>query len=119
MPSVPRSALSLVILVGLLLTGCAGDRSVEVPASPEEQVLLAQLTRDKFVEVIERERNDLEQLVVTTRQGSQRVRYVFKPARPGDAELMIHKINDRSVLEIEESDQLGTGPQIGTNGRYR
>ena len=110
--------LTLIIAASLWSAGCTGDRA-EAPPTAEEQVLLAQITRDRFVKITILERNDLEQLVVTTQQGSQYVRYVLKPARPGDANLMIHKINDRSVLEVEESDQRGTGPQAGTNGRYR
>jgi hypothetical protein len=104
--------------IGLLSTGCTGDRA-EAPPTAEEQVLLAQITRDRFVKITLIERNDVEQLVVTTQQGSHNVRYVLKPARPGDANLMIHKINDRSVLNVEVSEQSGTGPQPGTNGRYR
>lgn len=117
--TVPRSALPLVALIAVLSSGCTGDSRAEAPVSPEEQVLLGQLTRDRFVEIIDQERNDLDQLVVTTRQGSQRVRYVLKPTNPGEMTLAIHRINDRSVLEVSESDQLGTGPQPGPNGRYR
>lgn len=81
--------------------------------------MLGQITRDAYIEIIDLERNDLEQLVVTTRQGSQRVRYVLKPSNPGDLALNVHRINDRSTLEVSESNQLGTGPQPGRNGRYR
>ncbi len=113
-----RFFLALMVGIGLLSTGCTGDRA-EAPPTAEEQVLLAQITRDRFVKITLIERNDVEQLVVTTQQGSHNVRYVLKPARPGDAKLMIHKINDRSVLNVEVSEQSGTGPQAGTNGRYR
>ena len=113
-----RFVLALMIGISLLSTGCTGDR-VEAPPTAVEQVLLAQITRDRFVKITLIERNDVEQLVVTTQQGSHNVRYVLKPARPGDANLMIHKINDRSVLNVEVSEQSGTGPQAGTNGRYR
>jgi hypothetical protein len=110
--------LLLITAISLILTGCTGDR-VEAPPTAEEQILLGQITRDRFVRIIALDRNDLEQLVVTTQQGSVNVRYVLKPARPGDANLLIHKLNDRSVLFVDESEQLGTGPQPGTLGRYR
>ena len=113
-----RYVLTLVVGVSLLSTGCTGDR-VEAPPTAEEQVLLAQINRDRFVKITMTERDDFNHLVVTTQQGSHFVRYVLKPARPGDANLMIHKINDRSVLVVEESAQLGTGPQVGPNGRNR
>lgn len=119
MPFAPRLLLPLIAMVALLATGCGGDTRAQVVATPEEQVLIDQITRDIYIEVIDLERNDLEHLVVTTRQGSQRVRYVLKPARLGEATLMLHKINDRSVIEVSESDQLGTGPQVGRSGRYR
>jgi hypothetical protein len=118
MPSALRLTLPLTALL-ILASGCGGDARSEVTASPEEQVLLGQLTRDNFVEIIDLERTDLEHLVVTTRQGSNRIRYVIKPARPGDAALMLHRINDRAMIEVSESDQLGTGPQPGASGRYR
>jgi hypothetical protein len=114
-----RPPLSLIAITALLATGCSGDGRSEQVVTPEEQLLLGQLTRDRFVEIIGQERNDLDHLVVTTRQGSQRVRYVFKPTNPGDMVLAIHRIDDRSVLQVSESDQLGTGPQPGPSGRYR
>jgi hypothetical protein len=57
------------------------------------------------------ERDEQKHLVVTTGQGRERVRYVFKPARIDDKALTIHLINDRSQLEVGQSDQLGTGPR--------
>jgi hypothetical protein len=119
MATSPRTVLPLVAVVVVLMSGCADDRQAETPVSPEEQVLLAQLTRDNFVEILIKERNDLDQLVVTTRQGSERVRYVFKPSNPGEMTLSIHRINDRSTVEVSESGQLGTGPETAPNGRYR
>ncbi len=109
----------LFAVIALLAAGCTGNSRADAPPSPEEQVLLGQITRDAYVEIIDLERNDLDQLVVTTSQGSQRVRYVLKPTNPGDLALNIHRINDRSTLEVSESDQLGTGPQPGRHGRYR
>jgi len=119
MPSATRLLLPLITLLALFTSGCGGDVRAEVVVTPEEQALIGQITRDPYVEVLDLERNDLEHLVVTTRQGSQRVRYELMPARPGIATLMIHRINDRSVVEVSESDQLGTGPQAGRSGRYR
>jgi hypothetical protein len=111
-------ALVSITAISLLFTGCTGDRA-EAPPTAEEQILLGQITRDRFVKIIALDRNDLEQLVVTTQQGSLNVRYVLKPSRPGDVNLLIYKLNDRSVLAVEESDQLGTGPQPGNSGHYR
>lgn len=114
-----RNIVILAAAIALSATGCVADARTEQPVSPEEQVLLDQLTRDNFVEIMATDRDDLDHLVVTTRQGSQRVRYIIKPSNPGERTLNLHKINDRSMLEISESDQLGTGPQPGPNGRYR
>lgn len=118
MPLASRAFLSLAV-IALLTSGCTGDSRAEAPPTQEEQVLIGQITRDPYMEIIELERNDLDQLVVTTRQGSQRVRYVLKPSNPGEMALNVHRINDRSMLEVSESDQLGTGPQPGRHGRYR
>lgn len=117
MPS-PRASLLLTVTL-LLACGCTTDSRADAPPTPEEQVLLGQISRDPYLEIIDLERNDLDQLVVTTRQGSQRVRYVLKPSNPGEMALNVHRINDRSVLEISESDQLGTGPQPADHGRFR
>jgi hypothetical protein len=115
--TLPR--LLLTAAVTLLAVGCTGTPRVEPQLTADEQTLLAQLTRDIYIDIMSMERDDFDHLVVTTRQGSERVRYIMKPQRPGETELFLHRINDRSVLEVEESDQLGTGPQPGPNGRFR
>lgn len=115
----PVRAPLLVVVIALVAPGCGGDARVEVPPSAEEQVLIGQITRDPYISIVDLERNDLDHLVVTTRQGSHLVRYVLMPSNPGDLALNIHRINDRSVLEVSESEQLGTGPQPGRHGRYR
>jgi hypothetical protein len=115
--ALPR--LLLIAAFALGAVGCTTTARNDPPLSPEEQVLLGQLKRDIYLDIMEMERDDFDHLVVTTRQGSQRVRYVFKPSRPGEADLVLHRINDRSSFEVQESDQLGTGPQPGRSGRYR
>ncbi|MBA3698815.1 MAG: hypothetical protein H0W78_08170 [Planctomycetes bacterium] len=119
MSTASRAPLLLLAVVALLASGCTTSTRADTVPSSEEQVLLGQITRDPYIEIVDLERNDLEHLVVTTRQGSQRVRYVLKPSNPGEMALNVHRINDRSLLEISESDQLGTGPQAGRHGRYR
>jgi hypothetical protein len=114
-----HASLLLFAVIALLNSGCAGDSRAETPPTQEEQVLIGQITRDPYMELVDLERNDLDQLVVTTRQGSLLVRYVLKPSNPGDMALNVHRINDRSTLEVSKSDQLGTGPQAGRHGRYR
>lgn len=109
----------LFAVVTLLASGCTTSTRADIVPTSEEQVLLGRITRDPYIEIVELERNDLEQLVVTTSQGSQRVRYVLKPSNPGEMALNVHRINDRSMLEVSESDQLGTGPQPARHGRYR
>jgi hypothetical protein len=75
---------------------------------PWLQVLLEQLTRDPFVIIDHYERDEFEHLIVTTKQGGEKVRYIIKPIQPGNPQLNIHRINDRSQLDISESDQRGT-----------
>ncbi len=115
--TLPRILLTAVISLGAV--GCTTTTRDESPVSPEEQLVLDQLTRDRYLDLVGVERDDLDHLVVTTRQGSERVRYVIMPSRPGEKDLVLHRINDRSTIEVEDSDQLGTGPQPGRNGRYR
>lgn len=114
-----HASLLLPAVIALLVCGCTTTTRNDAAPTAEEQVLLGQITRDPYIEIIELERDDVSHLVVTTRQGSQRVRYVLKPSNPGEMALNVHRINDRSVLEVSESDQLGTGPQPGRHGRYR
>ena len=110
-----RNSLCRVLIVLALccgfLGGCGTKPRAVAGISPTEQILIEQLTRDPFVIVDHFERDDLEQLIITTIQGSARVRYIIKPIQPGSQQLNIHKINDRSQLEISESEQRGTFQQ--------
>lgn len=115
--ALPR--LLLPAAIALFVVGCTSAARNDPPLSPQEQVLLGQLKRDIYLDIMEMERDDLDHLVVTTRQGSERVRYVMKPTRPGEPDLVLHRINDRSSFDVQESDQLGTGPQPSRSGRYR
>lgn len=133
----PMIRLTFAIWTVLFSLGCADQRTAdEVRAaderrvaneklaadekpSAEEQVLLSRLARDPFMVIEFWERDESHHLVVTTGQGRERVRYVFKPTQIGEKTLTIHRINDRSVLEVGESDQLGTGPQRSPSGRVR
>ena len=105
--------LTLITLIRLCgaLTGCLSTAREDAPPNPTEQVLIEQLTRDPFVIIDQYERDEFEHLIITTIQGSVRVRYIIKPIQPGNPRLNIHKINDRSNLDISESDQLGTFQQ--------
>ena len=102
--------ITLIMLCGAL-TGCLSTAREDAPPNPTEQVLIEQLTRDPFVIIDQYERDEFEHLIITTIQGSVRVRYIIKPIQPGNPRLNIHKINDRSNLDISESDQLGTFQQ--------
>lgn len=108
MPPMLRPAAALLTL--LACVGCIEQRA-EVQPTAEEQVLLSRLARDPFMVIEGWERDGDQRLVVTTGQGRERVRYVFKPAQIDDKTLTIHRIDDRSVLEVGESDRLGTGPR--------
>lgn len=122
----PMIRLTFAILTILLCLGCTEERTAEViqaeqaanakraaalQPSAEEHVLLERLARDPFMIIETWERDENKHLVVTTAQGRELVRYVFKPAQIDEKTLTIHRINDRAVLDIGQSDQLGTGPR--------
>lgn len=113
MLSFARSALlPLLSLLCLVLLGCGETRRVDKDdPTAEERQLLARLDRDNFVRIEFWERDDLGNLIVTTRQGSLRVRYILMPDEIGDHHLNVHKIDDTSRLEVGTSNQLGTGPR--------
>ncbi len=111
----PRMKSLLLLICCVFASGClSGCLSVvrdTTPPSDVEQVLLERLTRDQFVIIDSYERDEFDHLIVTTLQGSEKVRYIIKPVQPGNPRLNIHRINDRSQLEISESDQVGTFQQ--------
>lgn len=75
----------------------------------EEQGLLKLLTMDPFIVVLEYERDLQGRLVVTTRQGDTRPRYLFAAA-PGAA-MSIHRLNEEPWLEVADDGTKGTGPE--------
>jgi len=98
-------------LAGLILLAATGCRShdrvvhpVDAEPNAEEQVLLQRLTRDPSLIVETYERDSKGQLLVTTIQGSTRIRYLFTPEGPGVKTLNLHRIDDRSRL-VEGTDQ--------------
>lgn len=133
----PMIRLTLAIMTVLITLGCSDQRTADEQRaadqrlaaeekraakekpSAEEELLLSRLTRDPFMVIESWERDEHDHLVVTTVQGREHIRYVFKPAQIDDKTLTIHRINDRSVLEVGESDHLGTGPQRSQSGRSR
>jgi hypothetical protein len=111
MHHVPLRFLLMTLLVCSGMTGCGNNVRNDAPPTPIEQTFIEQLTRDPFVMVDSYERDEFDHLIVTTIQGSVRVRYIIKPIQPGNPRLNIHKIDDRSLLEVSESDQSGTFQQ--------
>lgn len=91
----PRTAFILPLL---LLTGCIASRPGP-ELTPEESALLAQLTRDPWVVVIELEREADGWITVLTRQGPQRVRYRLAPEIEGVKKLAIRRVRDEFLLE--------------------
>ena len=107
-------SLLLLISCGLViccLSGCLSVARDAAQPNDVEQVILERLTRDQFVIIDSYDRDEFDHLIVNTLQGSEKVRYIIKPVQPGSPRLNIHRINDRSQLEISESDQVGTFQQ--------
>jgi hypothetical protein len=115
MPPMPPPARSAMLPLALmLLLGCGDARQADKDQpTAEERQLIARITRDSFVRIDSWERDDLGHLIVTTRQGPVRVRYILMPDAVGEHRLNVHRIDDTSRIEVGASDQLGTGPRSG------
>jgi hypothetical protein len=102
-----RSTLAALILLGV--SACAWRPAKPVVLTAEEEQLLIGLTRDPFVVVIGREREEDGFLTLRTMQGRVPVAYRFMPANDSGAPLVIRRIDDRQQLPVAWSeDQLGT-----------
>lgn len=94
----PALALSVV-----LLAACGQPRDqATVPVTPEEQVLLAQVTRDPHLVITATWRNDEGRLVVETRQGNGERTYILTPDVDGAKDPLIRRRVDDFLLPTEE-----------------
>jgi hypothetical protein len=110
-PLALRSAFAALLLV-VGASACAWRPVQPVVLTAEEEQLLVGLTRDPFVVVVGREREEDGFLTLRTMQGRVPVAYRFMPANDSGAPLVIRRIDDRQQLPVAWSeDQLGTGPQ--------
>jgi hypothetical protein len=100
-----RCPLLMILLVAL--TACAREAQ-QVTLTAEEQRLLSLLTVDSFIEVMSYERDMQGRLVVRTRQGDTRARYLFAAAPGGP--LDIHRLDDQVTLPVADDGSKGTGP---------
>ncbi len=84
---------SLLLLVLCLLTcSCASHARLPGELSTEEAAALAFLKKDPFMRISRIEREDEGQLLVTSQQGNQKVRYRITADKNKTAKDMIQKI---------------------------
>ena len=101
----------LIALCALALVGCDPRDAESSRITADENALIDRLTRDPFIVVIDRRRNEDGYLVVSTQQGNTRVRYLFAPDSPASKELKIRRIVEDFTMKVGTSDGLGTGPE--------
>jgi len=100
-----RAALLLPVLV---LAACASGPRAE--PDDEERRLLAYLVRDPYVEIVGYERDVDGFLIVDTRQGNGRQRYLIAPDDPARPGLRLRRLDDESRLETAPNPRPGGGP---------
>jgi hypothetical protein len=103
--------LLLAALTLLALVGCNPRDAESARTTEEERKLIERIQRDPFIRVVDQKRNDDGYLVVTTKQGATRVRYLLAPDTPASKELKIRRIVEDFALTTGPSDTLGTGPE--------
>jgi hypothetical protein len=108
MPAMPATRLAPLALALAAVAGCARGGGDAVTPTPVEQHLVDIIRTDGFVEVTQLERDAKGFLLVTTRQGQTRVRYLL--ASPAGQPLAIHRIEDRVRLDVGDDGTCGTGP---------
>ncbi|MBA3683955.1 MAG: hypothetical protein H0W72_01765 [Planctomycetes bacterium] len=96
-------ALALVFALAFAI-GC--ERASHSQASADERRLIGLLTTDPFILVDDQMRNERGELIVITRQGDTRVRYLLA-GQP----LAIHRIIDDIALSVGDDGTRGTGPE--------
>ena len=110
--------LLVLMLAVLAMGGCdRGDPTVRAwgkePAkpTPEELVLIDQITRDPFVQVAGLQRDSEGRLLVTTTQGPKTVHYMLAPITDGGNTLVIRLVGEDMELMTSIEPGKGTGPE--------
>lgn len=100
----------LAALTVMLSTGC--DRRAALQVSVAEAELLEQLTRDPFVRIDYKQREEDGYLTIRTAQGNTTRYYRLMPANDGGGPLVIRWLDESQSLPVAWSeDHLGTGPR--------
>ena len=93
----------------LLLAACAPD-TVRTPPTPEETRLLAFLARDGYVVIEDSARDANGHLLVVTRQGNRRQRYLIAPDDPARPQLRLRRLEDECTLATVPNPHPGRNP---------
>ncbi len=109
-PRPARLLLAGAMAAVLLLGGCESRDADHGQVSAEELVLLDRLTRDPFVEIVDKVRGDDGYLVVTTRQGDRLAYYLIAPDGPASRQLRIRRMDEDFSIEAGIQQRPGTGP---------
>lgn len=100
--------LALLPLLCLLAACVPPERQV---LNEDEQVLLTQITRDRYLVVERIVRGPDGVAEVTTRQGAREVRYRLAPAVEGGRELRLRPVDEDLTIPARHPDYPGTGPE--------
>ena len=99
-----------VLAACLALAACGPADSRAQPPSDEELRLLAYLARDPFLVVERSERDGDGHLLVLTRQGRTRQRYLIAPDDPARPTLRLRRLEDACTLVTVPNDRPGSQP---------
>ena len=101
--------IRLVVGATLLVLLVACGREVQpIQPTADEQRLIELLTMDPFIEIMAYERDVQGRLVINTRQGDTRRRYVCAPLPSG--QLTIYRLDEERRLIVGNDGTKGTGP---------
>ncbi len=102
----------VIIIAILICAGCAQPHPAgETNLTAEERALLDKITADHFVRIVEIERTASGVLLVTTRQGESRVRYLVSPGLSSPGITGIRRVQDQTALPVGVSASRGSGPE--------
>lgn len=96
--------------VCLLLAACGAEGPRTPPPNAEELRLMAYLTHDGYVVIDTSERDADGRLIVTTRQGNTRQRYLLAPDDPARPELRLRRLQDECSIDTLPNDRPGINP---------